>query len=70
MRLDEAGIRKNFYNTFIENLKFSTPARLAELPVIAVLTPDAMVFRMRMRPEDPEQETGRLRQKRKQGDAS
>ncbi len=50
IRLNKAGIWKNFRNTFRENLKVASLAWIAELLVIAVLTLDVLVFRgMRMR---------------------
>ena len=45
IRLNKAGIWKNFWNSFKDNFKVSTLAWLVELLVIAVLTLDAMVFR-------------------------
>ncbi len=44
MRVNKAGVWKNFWNSFKDNFKVSTLAWLAELLVLAVLTLDVMVF--------------------------
>lgn len=45
MRVDKAGIWKNFWKSFRDNFKVATLAWVAELMVMAVLTVDVLIFR-------------------------